>query len=532
MQRTREEMEALLSDHQQYRDALFCRGYLLTEDDSLDEKAYPFYGTWKEWNIQSYRLLVHPKQDVTVFEEGEQAILLIGHAYDPFTMCLDEKELLSTAAKALSESREAFFDCINGWTGIFVLFVLNREPFAVQDCAGIKALYYGTVEGHRTFTSHPQLVADLYSLSMDPFVRKLVTNRFYNIGNRYLPGDLSPYAPLMRMGANVTLHWDGDGFSVRRFFPNAPHPEITTEEEYQRAIEESARILSNGIRLASEKWERPAISLSGGTDSKTTLACANGLYDRFLYYSFQSKESEVRDSLAAQKICADVGITHRICPIASENEQVEDFDVLKAILDHTTAYEKNLADNEVRKYIHFYRAELCDVEIKSWISEVVRVFFDRKYGIRMPKKLTPRHFSIFQTRYFLSPRLLHESDRLYRAFMERFGLTEAPYNYEHTDFYYWEVRMSNWGMQVASSQDMCHRVTFPFNNRKLMILMLSIPREKRIDDTMHQDIIKRTNHAISDANIHVKNNYFTSKRIWLEKIYYYYRTIPYRLFHR
>lgn len=532
MQRTGREMEALLKAYPQYRDALFCRGYLLTEDPAVDAEAYPFYGAWNEHRIQNYRLLIHPKQDVAICRHSDATYLLIGHAYDPFSMCGQEAELLFACAEAREKSEEAFFDCINGWTGIFVLFVLGERPFAVQDCAGIKALYYGTVNGHRTFTSHPQLVADLYALSMDPFVWKLVSNRFYNIGNRYLPGDLSPYPQLKRMGANVTLRWTEEGFEIKRFFPLCAHPVIDTEEAYRAAIEESARILQNGIRLAAQKWEHPAVSLSGGTDSKTTLACANGSYDRFLYYSFQSKDTEVKDSLAAQRICADIGLEHRIYPIASENEAVEDFAVLKAIIDHTTAYEKNLADNEVRKYIRFYREQVTDAEIKSWISEVVRVFFDRKYGIRMPQQLTPRHFSIFQTRYFLSPRLLRQSDRLYADFMERFGLKEAPYNYEHTDFYYWEVRMSNWGMQVASSQDICHRVTFPFNNRKLMILMLSIPREKRIDDTMHQDIIRLMNPTIYDAHIHVKNNYFTSKRIWLEKLYYYYRTVPYRLFHR
>ena len=75
-------------------------------------------------------------------------------------------------------------------------------------------------------------------------------------------------------------------------------------------------------------------------------------------------------------------------------------------------------------------------------------------------------------------------------------------------------------MQVATVQDVCHTITFPFNNRRLIEIVLSILREKRIDDTMHKDIMKLANNKIADWQIHIKNNYFKTNRIWLEKIYY------------
>ena len=188
----------------------------------------------------------------------------------------------------------------------------------------------------------------------------------------------------------------------------------------------------------------------------------------------------------------------------------------------------SLSDNEIRKHIYFYRRNEIGVEVKSWISEIVRVFFDRKYGIKMPEKLTPRHFSIFQTRYFLSPSLLKKSDKIYREYMQKFDLASQKFNYEHTDLYYWEVRMSNWGMMVTASLDICHRITFPFNNRRLMVLLLSLPREKRVTDEVHSDIIRLANPTIYETHEHVQNKYFKSKRILLEKVYYKYRTIFYK----
>lgn len=523
--RSAEEIVKILENKPQYRECLFSRGYFITADQDLNKNGYPFYGEWKCLDIKEYKVLIHKHQDYAMYHDQSVYFLIIGHAYNPFSGLHEEEELLREAAAHYRHSKESFFNTINEWTGIFCIFIFDKTVISVQDCAGIKALYYGTPHGNVCYTSHPQLVADLYKLEMDPFVKKLVNNRFYNIGNRYLPGDLSPFAALKRIGANVYLQCDEEkNFSIHRFFPNRPLDSCNSGEEYFKRVDYAYEILRKSLEITAQKWEKPAISLSGGTDSKTTLACANGLYDKFCYFSFQSKESEIIDSNAAREICEKIGIQHNIYTIPSNKEEIEDYEELKAIIIHNYGYVRGLSESEIRKHICMYRWDYFDTEVKSWISEIVRVFFERKYGVTFPEKLSPRHFSIFQTRYFASPLLLRKSDMLYKDYMERFDLIESKYNYEHTDLYYWEVRMSSWGMMVTQSLDICHRITFPFNNRKLVELVLSLPREYRKKDKVHRDIMQKANKDIADTDIHVLNNYFHSKRIMLENIYFKYRT--------
>lgn len=526
-----ESVKKILERKPQYRECLFSRGYMITEDAALDETQYPFYGNWTRIQLNAqFTAFVHKDQDKHLYTQGDKAFFLVGHAYNPFNGVYREEELLRQCGAAYEKSREAFFDAVNEWTGIFAIYVLDGgEVIAAQDCAGVKAVYFGEINGKLCFLSHPQMAADIYGLQMDPFIEKLVSNRFYNIGNRYLPGNLSPFKELRRLGANLYLQCDSNRkFSVHRFYPTAPHAECKTDAEYEAAVQQAYEILHKNLELASEKWERPVISLSGGTDSKTTLACANGLYDKFGYFSFQSKDTEITDSLAAHEICEKIGVEHTIYPIPQQNEEFEDFDDLKALIVHSYGYVRGLADHEVRKHIYLYRLHDFDTEIKSWSSEIVRVFFERKYDLKMPETLTPRHFSIFQTRFFGSPALLHKTDKIYKDFMEEYDLKAPKFNFEHTDLYYWEVRMSSWGMLVSQSLDICHRVTFPFNNRKLIDLMFSMPREYRKSDKAHNDIIRVANKDIYDMGVHVKNNYFKSYRILLEKAYYRYRTMFYR----
>lgn len=523
---TAAEIKKILEEKPQYRECLFSRGYFITEDASVDPENYPFYGLWKTERIKDFTAFIHKDQDYTCIEADGVHYLLIGHAYNPFNMEPAEENLLCQAAEAFGKGEEALFACINEWTGIYCLYVFADRIIGVQDCGGIKALYYGRPEGKTCFTSHPQLVADLYGLTVDSYVKKLVNNRFYNIGNRYLPGDLSPFAELKRIGANVYLNYSETGeFSVHRFYPTKALEMCKTEEEYEAGIRQAYEILHKNIELITKKWGNPAISLSGGTDSKTTLACANGFYDKFKYFSFQSKDTEIVDSKAAHEICGKIGLQHDIHLIPDNNSDVEDFDELKKIIVHTYGYVRGLCDREIRKHICMYRWDYFETEVKSWISEVVRVFFERKYRINFPKRLSPRYFSIFQTRFFGSPLLLRKTDKIYEAYMKKFDLEEAKFNFEHTDLYYWEVRMSSWGMMVTQSLDLCHRITFPFNNRKLVELMLTLPREKRINDTAHNDIIGVANKDIQDADIHILNNYFLSRRIILEKVYLRYRTM-------
>ena len=57
------------------------------------------------------------------------------------------------------------------------------------------------------------------------------------------------------------------------------------------------------MKLIHKKWDKPAISLTGGCDSKTTLACTKGEYENYNYFSYISNDSEEVDAIAAKKIC-------------------------------------------------------------------------------------------------------------------------------------------------------------------------------------------------------------------------------------
>ena len=525
----RAKIEERLNKEEKYREMLFRRGYLFTNKKITDSlESYPFYSLWREYSIGEYFLYVQEKQTAYVQSNGDVSVAIVGHAYNPFDMVYDENQICLQLINAYKEGEKSYFDKISELTGLHVIFLIKGDNvIACQDACGLTGCYWGKVGDAMYVSEHSQLIADLCDIPFNEKVEKLVKSKCYNIGNRHLPGNITPYDGIKRLGGNTCVNYVDNNFSIKRFYPLIEHPEYGAEEQ-EEIVKRIGQLIHNGEECCTKKWKRCAISLTGGTDSKTTLACANGLYDKFNYFSFISKPQEQVDAEGAKNICDKLNLEHTLIPISNNNEDFESFDFIKIIIKHNGAYFQNLADHEIRKYITLHDLDAYDIELKSWASEVARVFFERKYQIKMPKKLNERHCSIFQTRYFMKPRLLKWSDKIYKGFLKEIGLSEPLYNYEHTDLFYWEIRMGAWGVAVISGQQLYHRMTMPMNNRKILDMFLSLPRENRINDSIHKEIMNTMNPAVENANVEIRNLYFHSYRIWLEKIYFWYRTIFYK----
>lgn len=520
------EIRQRLDSDCEYREFLFPRDYVVSnvQLDSQSMESFPLYNNWKQYDIGVYHIYIQQKTHCyTVSCNGKYAAL-IGHAFDPFTNIINEIDILTECLKSYDRGRSAFFDVINRITGVFVILVSEgANLLAVQDCAGMQMLYYGKIGGNIWLSSAPQLLGDICHLKRDPHVLQMLNSHSYYLGSRYLPGDMSPYRELRRLGANLFLEYN-NCFSIHRFFPIAPRPVYSNEAQKKAAIEEIYTVFRKNIEMIQEKWTHPAISLSGGVDSKTTLACANGLYDKLKCYSFASKPSEKLDADAAAQICENLGIPHTCYVIPEDPSEIRDYDFLVKLIDHNTSYLLRLNENELRKYIYLSRIHDYDVEIKSDTSEIGRAIMQKKYMVRLPDILAPRHLSIFQARYLCEPQLLHMADYENDDFMKRSRLKEPILGYEHINLFFWEIRLASWYATAFHSHQFFGEVVIPYNNRKMMDMFYGFTYQERMDDRPHLMLMERGNPKISAMDISVKDTYFGKKRVILETLYYLYAT--------
>lgn len=264
------------------------------------------------------------------------------------------------------------------------------------DCAGMQSAYYGVVDNNIYISSHSQLIGDICDLAMSQYVKKLISYKFWQMYGLFLPGDISQFDEVYRLVPNTFLSIERSTFKtqVKRFYPKENVDIADTEEKYNCVIKEIGKILYNNMNLISKKWNHPAISMTGGMDSKATLACANGLYDKFRYYSYDSMYGDKPDAEAASLIAKSIGVNHDTYIISENDNDFENLSEITKIMEHNLGDIGKVNSNDVRKRIYFMNTNKFDVEVKSWVSEVGRANYYKKFGKKkMPKKLSPRQMT-------------------------------------------------------------------------------------------------------------------------------------------
>lgn len=501
---------------------LYSRGYLITDAPQITLNEYPFYGNWNETTIGKYRILTHKWRAAYTLAHGDMSFFLIGHGYNPFTMLVDENKILQELADAYDAGN--YFSKLNELTGVFVTGYCQADGSLSLSCdaTGMLVAYYGAVNGQLYITSHSNLLEDICGIKQSDYVQRLKSYRFYSLFGKMLPGDLSPYDGVKHLIPNHLLHYHEGEFSVSRFWPLNKLTSADDPAAYRTVIQKAAEILHNNLSLIAEKWPgQAAISTTGGCDSKTTLSCANGLADKFTYYSFISSEAEKVDADAAAEICENLGLEHTTYHVSEDDAEFADIEVWRSLLEQNCGNIGLNNRNDVRKRIFFTQHHDFDVEVKSWVSEVARAYYCKRFNRdRFPKRPTARYLTALYKVFFTERSLMRETDRYFAEYLERYYADDVFDKVPWTDLIFWEYRMSNWnGLVISNEQPVSHDITIPYNNRLLLELLLSTPQEYRIKDICCKDIQRLMNPELADMDISVTNLKHTQRRAKLENLY-------------
>lgn len=515
-------MDMLLEEKTYLRELLFSRGFLFTNDNKIALSEYPFYGQWNHTTLMGYTIAVHSKQKLYVANQNSVGMALVGHAYNPVSanMEISETEIINRAIEIYVKSEQEFHEYFNQWTGIFALFVIEDNAVRIYgDAAGMYTVFYGINKGYIYCASHTNLLGDICQLEFDEYINRLIGYKFYPLFGKALPGDLTPYATFKRLIPNHYVNMEEEKWTAVRFFPTKRNALL--DMPYDSIIESAADILSNSMDMIHKKWKRPAVSLTGGCDSKTTLACANGKYDKYRYFSYISSDSEAVDAKAAEQICDVLSLSHSTYVIPENDDEFRDICELKKIMEYNSGCIGLDNDNDVRKRAYFLKQDAFDVEVKSWVSEIVRGYYHKRFAKKhFPEKLTPRYATLLYKVFFHNRKLVRDTDKVFDEFLSKYYPAWVFDLIPWYDLFFWEFRMSSWnGLVITGEQQIAYDITIPYNNRILLQLLLSTPIEKRVKDEPHRDIMRFMNPKIADCGISVVNVKHTENRAKLEKVY-------------
>ena len=511
-------IKQIFEDGEKLKDKLYAYGFLFSNLE-IDDTVYPFFGKWQKEEIKEYKLLVASQQKYYVYPNGEVDLVLIGHAYNPFTEECNEKVILEELAKKYSENKSEFFDKINELTGIFTLIaVTDGKIEVIGDATCMQTTYYGVVGGNVFVSTHAMLIGELTGLEKSEYVERLRKYKFFHMFGNSLPGDLSPYDEIKRLVPNHLARINKD-FSIEteRFF-SIKKQNVTSEE----IVERCSKILKSSMRAISNKWQRPAISLTGGCDSKTTLSVTKEIYDKFSYFSYVSVDKERYDATAAGEICKNLGLNHKIYEISNDDADFEDLPKVKEILMKNGGGILYNNANDIRKRCYFSEVDDFDVEVKSWASEIGRAYYSKRFNGRKKfgKKITPRKCTTLYKIFFHNRKLVRQTDKVFKEYIQKY-FTQDLGGIPWQEHFFWEFRVASWNSVVITGE---HRysydITIPYNNRKLLCLLLSATIDERINDKIYEEIRNMNDPRIEKMGISVTNVEHTKKRAIFENLYY------------
>ncbi|MEO0233708.1 MAG: hypothetical protein ABIN11_01295 [candidate division WOR-3 bacterium] len=519
-----EKLKNILDQRKDLQKFLFIKGFLITTKDLSEKKdSFPFYSNFEVKKIKNIFFWIYKNVPFYTFESKNKTYFLIGHAYNPITMEHDENKILLDLSFQDEKGTYNFINKINELTGIFLLGKIENEQIDfLLDASGMQYGCYGKYDKDIFISSHIQLVNDVLNLDYIDYVNRLINYRWYKymMGN-YLPGDLTPFKEFKRIIPNTIITYKNDSFVIKRFYPEKPLDYVKNEKEYNDIIIQASEIMKNNMKLILKKWKRPAISLTGGLDSQTTFAAANGLYDKYAVFSYISMYREKVDAEIAQIKSKKFNVKHSLYQIPERNEEIEDFEIYKMILIHNDGEIGGNKDNDIRKKIYLMKNFAYDVEVKNWIAETFRGYAYKYFGrTKFPKDLTPRHYSSLYKLFFLNRKLLKETDNYFKEYIEKTELKEHLFNYDESDFFVWEMMHGGkCGLNIGVMK-FCFDITIPYNNRKFLDILLRADIKDRISDKVHLDMTKYMNKELYDLNLRVINLNETRFRKFLANIYF------------
>ena len=518
----KEEMTALLEGKKYLQDKLYVNGFLISNSEFTINEQYPFFGNWAAARVRDYNFYVHKDTKFTSVVDGNATYFMLGHAVDPFDRLSEESAVLKKLAAAHRRGIDSYFKAQSDLTGVFCTGLIDDGViYLSNDCAGMQIVYYGVVDGKLYFSSHSKLIADLIGLKQSDYIQRLVGSRFYHYMGTWLPGDLSPFPELRRLLPNHYVFAAAQGkLETIRFFPTEAIHEQPDEADYQKTIQWLSETLHETLRLYSEKWPEVSISVTGGRDSTTTLACANGLYDKFNYFSYISNEAERVDALAAKEICERIGLPHEIYEIPMEDCELSDMEAFTAVLECNAGCIGKNNPNDVRKRLYFIQNPKYDVEIKSWVNELGRGSQYVKYNKKkFPAKPTASYCRALH-KIYVSPRLIHETDKVFRAYLKQYYANDVLKLAPWMELFWWEFCWSGGeGIFLTAEHRTSSEIAIPFNNRRYVARMLTVPLERRREDAIPKDIIHLMNPLIAKTGVVIKDLEHTDKRALLMRIY-------------
>lgn len=466
-------------------DGAFGHGYLVTTGSGAPQLP-GFLADWVSTTVGPVQLRTAPRTVVTLAEHGAARVAVLGHPVDVDRARTDRQliagwlaELLATQGHSATVREAAYL------AGRWTLLLITDQLTVLPDAMGSQPVFWAEGQAQVALGSTDTLVGLALQLPVDPAGQQLIAEarRLRRTGVSYLPGQVSHILGVRQVVPNCLLTVDlvaRPSVQHTRFWPLTDRVEeadlAAVHEEFRDRLQRQLRLLP---ALGPTAW-----SLTGGLDSRVLLAHldlppAPGTFG-FTYFNPRdgvTSPGAARDVFVANEVASRIGMRHRVLRWRRAGDDT-DFGRL-----HRATHPVAMVSHGAA---HAMWADLPhDIyEIPGLGGEIGTTFGRVRYqGPLGPEKAATMWLGSTVARL---PGLVPIfEDYLEHAQMD----TGRLRGYADEDIFYWEHRMGRWGWTKFLAGDLSHRVLPPFNDRRLLEVMLRLPLEQRTGKALYDRVL-------------------------------------------
>lgn len=484
----------------QVLDGAFGCGYLVLGGDRIT--APDLVAGWPVHRLGSLRYHLHPRARLhtAIRDGGPGRIVILGDPADVDTGTVDGTVICQTALDVWASGGLAatvrYLAYLGGrWTAVLEAAPHDgpgdhaaggsrdgsAEVTVVPDCQATQAVFYSTRGGGLAMGSQPALAAAAVGAGPDTAAEQMMKQlrAARAKGVVFLPGTMTTHEDVLPLVPNhllrISLTEGAAQVAHERFWPFQDRVEI---DDTDRIVTEFIDYFREHTKLLCSIG-RPIVSLTGGKDSRTTLAAAlpNLHRDSFTFTYYNPRDGLVGegaplDVFTANALANAVGVPHRVL----RWRQPAKGSVFAEIYDRTYPVRRGSTGAA-----HAMWADLPHdvIHLQSIGAELGTTFYASRPGV----PITPeRLLEIVTGRGDLPEQMARDAFGDYLDYAQ--FRQSAIGGYDYHDVFYWEQRMGKWGYQKYQDGDFSHRMLMPFNARGLIEIMQSLPYRQRADKVL------------------------------------------------
>jgi len=439
---------------------MYRNQYLVTNKTKLE-----FQGI-RPYHFNDLDIYSHPSLNISSSKYLSTEIVLLGYIINPQKPSDSNNEIVHHLAVECT-TQELLFKQIQLLSGRYLLIYKNGPSFiVVGDACSLRQIYYGFINDNIVLTSCPKMFLDYfnYDLQISSLKQEFINTKQYKKNESAWYGDKCIDDRLRKLLPNHYL--DINDKKVKRI-PLYPIENLSSDCD---VIDYASYILRGTFASLVNRYSliQP---LTAGWDTRILLAASRDVKDKIRFYVFShSSAPNEPDIWVPKKLSEKLALRFQVIT----QGQIENDFLIEYKKEHILP--RILPKTADIQYHYYNNSGTNIINVNGNGGEIARCFYGYTSRTINPRILL--HFSNYPAdNEFIKKELEHWYYDAYEYSRE--------VNIPLLDLFYWEQRMGNWGALYPFEQDIAIEEISPFNNKSLLISLLSIHPKKRRSPHYH-----------------------------------------------